>query len=79
MLCNGRNITADGFAQIMDHAELENLGKVQGREFMLEHHGHQAQAPGVLRGAFGAAVGGVTTAQRVFEGFGRTQKIQTAM
>ena len=63
-------------AEVMDHADLEHTLEVQRRQAVLQHHGQQAQAPGVLGRAFAAAFGRVSAAQHVLELFGRLDEAQ---
>jgi hypothetical protein len=71
-----RDIPMQGLAEVMHHTDLEHALEVQRRQAVLQHHGQQAQPPGVLGRAFAPSFGGMSAAQHVLEPFGRLDEAQ---
>ena len=61
-----RHVAEDGLAEVVDDEELEQAAEVDA-ERVVEGDRDQAEAPGVLGGALGAAGRGEAAAQRVLE------------
>ncbi|MNP25148.1 hypothetical protein D3C76_1179430 [compost metagenome] len=77
-LADRGDVAVQGFAQVVNDAELEHLEHIQRGQLVGEDDGHQAQAPAVFGGAFRAATGGMGAAQYILEFLGLAQECQAA-